>query len=283
MGDPADFTRVPESEATVRFPPEAEHGMEHDHDSTKGLEDVIALVADTVVAGTAAGLALLAGAGAGVAATTAAPGASMALRAGVTSIIHRRRRQAATALERAAAQSETTPLDVVTRLADSPEGLSLLASGLNAAAEAALHEKLYAVGVALGNGALYGATIDIETLFVKALGDIEAAHIRVLRLFTQTSNELGFGDGGPDFDSQVSTLNSQQLRHAAPDLAALLGPITATLSRHGLIANLTAGGGSFFGGGGQRITTFEITDFGLDCLDRLRQAPSQALGPLHEK
>ena len=174
------------------------------------------------------------------------------------------------ALERAADHSGIEAAAVVARLTTSDDGLRLLASSLAAAADAALTEQVDAIGAALASGAVDEATIDRELLFVRSVGDLETAHVRVLTALTRTSNELGLGDPDkPEFDDPVSSLNEHQIALAMPDLADVVDPILATLVRHGLVGNLTSGGGAFFGGGGQQISTYAITEFGRHCLRRL--------------
>lgn len=150
-------------------------------------------------------------------------------------------------------------------LSESTEGILLLGEALAAAARATEDARIGALGRSLSTAAVDGATIQAETLFVRAVADLDLVHVRVLAAFKKSSNELGLGSGEPDFDGTVSSLNRTQLsEYVFPDLVAVLEPVIATLTRHAL---LRQGSGSWADLEGN--PTYRITAFGEECLRRL--------------
>jgi hypothetical protein len=126
---------------------------------------------------------------------------------------------------------------------------------------------LYAVSLAAGVLTDDAAEVQWETLFVRAIDDLDPAHIELLDLFPKTANQLGLGSGAAEFDAPVNSLNSEQLDIVAghlPNRASLL----AVLERHGLIIGYTATGGMAFSIGAAQLS-FAITDFGSEVHERL--------------
>lgn len=175
-------------------------------------------------------------------------------------------------IEAAADATELSAAELVRTVARDERALLFLAEALSAAARAATREKLGALAQSLAIGATNRTALDFESLILRALGDMEAIHVQVLSAFTSTSNELGLGDGSPNFDDVVSTLNRVQLtEHIFVDVGAAIEPVLATLSRHGL---LRASSGTWADLEGN--ATYKITPFGTLCLERL-EAGTNAL------
>jgi hypothetical protein len=95
---------------------------------------------------------------------------------------------------------------------------------LEAAAGTAMERWLPLYAIALRNGTVTEdlGKLSWETTFVRVVGDLDAAHLRRLDRFTKTANELGLGDGGPDFDKPVGGLNERQLELSASDIRITL-------------------------------------------------------------
>lgn len=241
-------------------------------DDEERVDRLMDLIANTVTGGTSAALALLASPEAAFLAASGQPAAALALRDGLVRVVGRRREKAVETVDRAAKRARLDPDDVVERLVATDDGLKLFSAAMAAAQDADSQAHLNAVAEALANGAIDSATIGRETLVVRAVADLDAVHARLLRMFTRTSNELGLGDGSEQFDEAVSTLNGVQLSElAAPDLADVLSPIMATLTRHGLATSLAGGGPTTYDGmdDPRPVDTYAITDFGRHCLARL--------------
>lgn len=183
--------------------------------------------------------------------------------------LHRQQRAEAV-LVAAAQHAKLTVDELVGRLQRSAAGEDLLTLTMRAAHDASLSAKLYALAAALANGARNEAGVSFESTFVRAINDLDAASVQILASFGRSANDLGLGSGGVEFDEPVNSLNSVQLATAHPGLTALLDPLLAVLQRHGLIAPITSGGGTFFGGGGQRLETWGTTPFGEEVAARLR-------------
>jgi hypothetical protein len=84
---------------------------------------------------------------------------------------------------------------------------------LRAAHECSLDEKLVALATALANGAdnANGDRLTWEEAFVRALEDCDGAHLDLLRRFAQSPNQLGLGQGTPEFDAHVEQLTMVQI------------------------------------------------------------------------
>jgi hypothetical protein len=241
-------------------------------DDEEKVDRLASLMANTVTGGAAAALALLASPEAAFLSASAQPAAALALRDGIVKVMARRHQKAVETLEGSAKRAGLEPAEVIDRLTATDDGLKLFSAVMAAAQDAESQAHLNALAEALASGAIDGATIGREALFVRAVADLDAVHIRVLRVFTQTSNALGLGDGSEEFDEEVSTLNGVQLsKFVAPDLVDIMSPVLATLARHGLVTNLSGGGPTTYDGMSEPrpIDTYAITDFGRDCLARL--------------
>jgi hypothetical protein len=205
---------------------------------------------------------------AGIAAAGLAPVALAGTKAVLERIGARWNARAGSVLAVAAKTAKIDVDELRGRLEAAPEREELLLRTLTAAGNAAAREKLIAYALALANGAMTGDPNEVmwETTFVRTLDDLDATHLDLLRRFTWTSNELGLGNGGAEFDNVPSTLNTHQVEMVSKDLPNLPA-LLAVLQRHGLLSSETAGGGSFGGGGG--ASHWKLTTFGQDFLDRL--------------
>jgi hypothetical protein len=105
-----------------------------------------------------------------------------------------------------------------------------------------------------------------KTTFVRVLSDLDGGHVPLLDMFTRTANELGLGNGEPDFDKIVEVLDEVPLQIAAPDLPNHVA-LLAVLERHGLVASFTPTGGGFSHGPSK--PRWRLTDFGRDIHARL--------------
>jgi hypothetical protein len=186
----------------------------------------------------------------------------------------RQRFRAANVLEAAAAASGLPVGELVQRLVESAEAEELLTRTLRAAADATMSEKLVALAMSLAEVAQAenDGEVAVEAAFIRALEDCDASHIRVLRAFTSTSNELGLGDGSEAFDEPLDGLNQSQLIMVIPDLEDLLPPILAVLQRQGLVYSPQSTA-STLGGGVVQLehTPWQLTPFGKDFLTRIEE------------
>lgn len=187
----------------------------------------------------------------------------------------RRRKEAAAreeaVLARAAHLAGVSENELIERLQKQPFGDERFLQTMRAAQAVGSDQRLIALAKSLASGAGAESVLDIqwEIAFVRTIEDVEIVDLVVLSCFAKTANELGLGSGDSEFDEPVSTLNLTQLQMIHDELGDVLDGILARLERSGLIARLTSGGGTFFGGGGQRIDTYELTSFGRAALERL--------------
>jgi len=190
---------------------------------------------DTILNGSAAGLAVWNPA-AGVAAAAAVPGLSAGARVGLDRFAVRRRSRRGVVLDGAAAAAGISVSELLNRCESAPEREDLLLTTLRAAGHTSSTETLIAYAVALVQGSLgSGGEAPWESEFVRALDDLDEPEVHLAKCFTMTSNELGLGSGGPEFDVVPDGLNEEQLKRVARNPERL--PIViAALQRQGLIA-----------------------------------------------
>jgi hypothetical protein len=191
------------------------------------------------------------------------------LEAGLAFITGRRRERVARMLFDAAERAGIPVDELLERLAGDEEREQLLLRTLEAAAGTAMESWLPLYAIALRNGTLADdlGELSWETTFVRVVADLDGAHLRLLDRFNQTANQLGLGNGDPDFDKPMEALNERQLEMSASDIPNHPAVI-AVLERHGLIARITASGGMSFSSGPD-VATWRLTDFGRDVHRRL--------------
>lgn len=190
-----------------------------------------------------------------------------------------RRRKAAREKEvllAAATAAGITVLDLLARMKASPAGEELLLLTLRAASETGNVNKLFALAQNLGSAArASGSPLAFETMFARALGDCDSAHVYLLETFTKTGNELSAHAAGhrydPAFDQVPVEINQLQIETGRPELREYLDPLLAVLQRHGLVVSRAPTGGMSFSGGsgGPAFVLWKLTPFGRTFLDRL--------------
>lgn len=162
--------------------------------------------------------------------------------------------------------------ELLRRARSDPEIRELLELCEAVATETALAEKLLLLGVSLGVGAQPESDrleVEAELMIVRALRELDQAHIAMLSAFWRTPNELGLGDGSSAFDGRVSTLNDVQLLKVLPELASLTEALIDRLDTVGLVRNQSSGGGGMLGGGSSSNRTWTITELGEKVMTRL--------------
>jgi len=188
-----------------------------------------------------------------------------------------RSRRAAFLIAWVAADAHLSSEELLSRLQEDARKEELFLRVMRAAETTASGEKLVALALSLQRGARAESDDDLawEVTFVRAIDDLDAVHFRFLRVFEQSSNELGLGDGGTEFEGKPSAVNATQwkLIDEHLGLGGMVESRLATLERHGLVrASTTAGGLSATLGEGNLSWT--ITDFGRSVLERLAQVSS---------
>ena len=238
-------------------------------EAPKGLK----LVVQTVVTALASSSALVDPA-VGVAAATAAPTAMAGLEEALAYVQRRRQLRQGLVLDAAARREDLTAGQLIAAMSADAESEELLLRTLSAAGDAALADKLIALAIALAEGVGAGPEEkQWEIDFVRALADLGSHHVQLLRKFTQSATELGLAHAAQAPDPPVLQLNEGQLGRVAglPNLSPMLG----TLQRHGLLAPVSHGGGMSLSVGAAP-TTWRITPFGQDFLDRLNSIGAAA-------
>lgn len=148
--------------------------------------------------------------------------------------------------------------------ASKSDGRLMLATSAFQAANNTLHErKVKALAAVLADNINDVATLDLSTVIVAALADLEAPHIRILHAMININSRAPYQhDGLPD----NSWLESGFEIHF-PGLRSGLIPILATLDRWGLAAR----GPDVPGYADKKEPTWHPTSFGFVCLRYLEK------------
>src|SRR5665213_223473 len=199
-----------------------------------------------------------------------APGLATALRAVGGWYSERQTERVGRMIRTAAKIARLEPDLLVRRMEQTPERAELFVRTFRAAAEASAEVKLVALARSLATSAQGDSEqVQVETLFVHALSELEAVHLDVLERFGWSANALGLGDGkSADFDVHVAYLNSAQLEMTLPGLAPVIESVLAMLVQHGLLAYSTATPVTY-GSGGAPVLQWALSRFGREALDRL--------------
>jgi hypothetical protein len=230
-------------------------------------------LARQVVVTFAAGLAGYLGPGAGAIAAGAAPLVLAGIDYISATIGTRRLEHATETLTDAADEFGAKTLDefmvFIQAAASDAEHQELLARALTIAQDTAMRDKRRALGRALAAAAGdTGTKVDVELLFVCVLADLDAPHIRVLRITSTVPPHLDA------IGRQMEAIGRDPVRQwypwsiaeADPGLADTAWALLDTLKRHGLLWS-----------SGDQLTEFghqpeyTITSYGEHFLDRLAQ------------
>jgi hypothetical protein len=217
---------------------------------------------DAVVGGVSGLLALATHGALAVPAAAAAPEISAGIKGVLSRITQRRDDRRAILLTWAAQYANLTPEELQHRCESDPQLEELLLFALHAVDQTAMREKILALSLALASG-ITSATDEKrwQMAFARAMTDLGREHLVLLDRFTRTANQVGLGNGDPDFDKVPDSLSESQVRIVGQDLP-VLPQLLATLQTHGLIQMGVTGGGTY--GGGGSVPTWSITDFGRE-------------------
>ena len=132
--------------------------------------------------------------------------------------------------------------------------------------------KLVALSISLSNAATTesGRELYTETAFVRAIEQLDSLHLQVLKVFTQSPNEAGWGDGTAMTDRPVVSMNNLTLERPLPDYKDLLPGLTAALQSNGLIVYQVRPSGSGMSFTGTEGGLWVITDLGRRFLERMK-------------
>jgi len=118
----------------------------------------------------------------------------------------------------------------------------LIGSGLEAGTRTVNGDKIRALGRALANGIKDDALVDPEMLAVAALVDMEAPHVKVLRHVAEEWPPIwsmgGRPRGGQPPQPGQPARSANELQAELPETSRVVGPVLATLLRHGLLAEV---------------------------------------------
>lgn len=168
-----------------------------------------------------------------------------------------------------------------------PTRLLLAGEVIEAAMRTVLDEKLAALADALANGvtATGAGALDREFVFVRALSDVEAGHLRVLDKMV-TEDVWGHPARPRAFPmASLPGWELRELREKLVDVADLIPAVLATLERHALVevvpvdwvkeTNQAMTGWSH----GGKDPKWRGTELGEWFLERVRRADSSQLPP----
>lgn len=229
--------------------------------------DLARQVVVNLAAGAASGYA---GPLAGTAAAGGAPVVLVAMDYIAAAIGRRRREHAAETLtdaaDEAGAQTPQEFTEFVMAALRDDEHQELLSRALTAAMDTAMRDKRRALGRSLASALdETGTAVDDELVFIRVLADLDAAHVRLLRLMSTVPSHI-----------TAQGIAARQwypwsISQADPGLAGTVWPLLQVLDQHGLIT----GGSEHWVPGGVMEPEYEITPYGEWFLDRLA-APDEA-------
>ena len=226
--------------------------MSEDH----GLE----LAAQTITSGMVAG-ASLTNPDLAAAAIFLAPTAELYLQQALGALGFRRRRHVIETMTTAADVRSETIDELITRALEDDDGQKLFVRVATAAQDAALREKRVALGRALAAGLDGGeSAVNDELLFVRAIDDLDAPHIQLLRVMTGSRPGTGPMAGHALTDGWTRA----NLSPLVPTLSRHLPSLMATLEQHGLIEWQNEGTWA-----GITERSYNVTSAGRACLERL--------------
>ena len=149
------------------------------------------------------------------------------------------------------------------RLASDPEVEALFVRGLDAATRTGYEVKRRLLARLISAAVLDDAKVDDAGLFVLALGGLEAPHIRALEAMRRATQGLQDVDPGLSETGRAKA-EIEAVRQATSGLS---WAICAALAREGLVANR----GTWAAAGGKTLDAYEVTSFGMDFLDHIRE------------
>jgi hypothetical protein len=212
---------------------------------------------------------VLGGAAGAVAAGMAQPAVSAAL----DRVQVFRARRMGVVLQVGASAARTSSDELVTSLVHDAKRLEILGQVVEAAARTTLEGKILGLARVLANTSLAtdDATVDSEAFILRALADIEAPELHVLRHM-----------------ADVGSTSADALRGALQTHDAIIGTALGTLGRHGAAVSIEMDweaerlrlerqsnmlGGAYTGGARRHAPTWKITDFGYVLLRRFDELP----------
>ena len=197
-------------------------------------------------------------------------------------------RSAARTVEEAAEARGKSPQGLVDGLMQQPETAQLLADAMQAAADTFDRRKVSALARALANGAANdGTRVDSERLMIRALADLDPAHVRLLHMLSRS-----LGRNHPWTAQRLRSLRTFGPEgEELPVLNANVFELMPVLLRHGLaeenadarwdaqvnaIADLMEEEDQRLPMRGARPieAEFVLTDFGRRALDYLQAPPA---------
>jgi hypothetical protein len=231
-------------------------------DSAAAMTAVGAGLAIGAVAGGPVGAALGALAGAGLSGPAAAV-ARMLYGFGARQVA-----RAEAVLDMAASEGGIDKSELLRRLESSPIHEELFVRTIRAAADSSSQRKLLALARALASGSTAGEpeTVEWESIFVRAVASLDEPHLAVLERFEWSAERLGLGQ---EMKILAPALTMTQLQVVLPQFKSVMTSLVSTLQGQGLLAGGQLPGISF--GGGQAFDQWELTEFGRQLLERLRE------------
>lgn len=161
----------------------------------------------------------------------------------------------------------------VEKLARDEQHQELLARVLSAAQDSAMRDKRRALGRVLANAAdETGTKVDSELADARVIADLDAVHVRVLRIMSEAPRHLAEYATAHGVDPQgARRWHPYSIAVADPGLVGAAWGALSVLERHGLIAKV--GEGHTPQGGWE--SEYEITGYG-DYFVRLLAVPEAA-------
>lgn len=176
-------------------------------------------------------------------------------------IVSRRGRNVETVTEDACKLAGLSGAELAEWVRASEEHAAFLADAVDAAWLTLDRRKLRILSLALAGGLRDDARLEIDTLVIRALRELESSHIRVLSTIAETENpERGNRPEGAWITANLAAIHT--------GLADGMDAIMATLLRLGCVVTV---GGTY---ADQGRFVWIASDFGRRCLARAREADS---------
>jgi hypothetical protein len=186
----------------------------------------------------------------------------------VGSLFAMRKNNLITVTEDAADRAGLDGDDLVAWIKADDRHFRLFAEVLEAAWSTVDRHKLRMLARVMADGFQDDARLDVDQLVVRALRELESAHLRVLDEAAQVIEEQG------DNPNALRGVSLQTLRNRLPNLSEGMNALVAGLQRTGCLAEVEYINVELFGN-----VPLAVTAFGLRCLEIIR---AEAEGDLQE-
>jgi hypothetical protein len=228
--------------------------------------------ADVGIAALGAGIGLAAAGPGGVLLSAVAPPVMNACLEWIRSYwTTRRQENVASVIACASELTGMEPEELLRRVLETVDKKEIFIRTLKTAQDAVRTPQLLALAHSLSATATTDDAVFLhaEAAFVRAMDQLDSAHIMLLSRFVISANEGNLEDETTNVDMPVETLTTTQIETAIPEYRGQIAELLAGLQGRGLIM-IENSGGIAFGNYASIGSHWRITDIGRDFLERMR-------------